>query len=101
MLAANLDGVTGYIDKGSALGVTGNMTVEAWIRPRAIPGTGSTATIASVWDPTDMTLSDNSFRLYFSQDQLSFGASGSNGANTHETYSAGFAPTLGEWSHVA
>jgi type II secretory pathway pseudopilin PulG len=103
MLAVETDG-TGYVT-ASNLGISGNLTVEAWIRPRALPSTGTTqgsawATILGSWDPSATTLTNNAFRLSVSRTQLKLDLSDSGGT-LNESYTTGFTPTLNEWDHIA
>jgi hypothetical protein len=106
MLALETDGSsTGYVTTGASnLGLTGSLTVEAWIRPRAVPASGARAAILGTWDPslTITTNCRNSFRLFVTGSTAELDICGLVGATaTNETHSVPFAPTLNAWDHLA
>jgi hypothetical protein len=85
---------------------TGNLTLEAWIRPKVLPTGTNHAVIISQWDTNVAALdSDQSFRLYLdseNNDQLALDIGGTiSGAADTETFNLGFKPDVDEWAHVA
>lgn len=106
MLALETGPSTGYAatldednDNGTA---TGNLSLEAWIRPKSLPAAGAIATIVSKWDKNDTGTS--SFRLILNGDnngQLAYGIDDALGSNDAENFDLGFKPTVNEWAHVA
>jgi len=85
---------------------TGDLTLEAWIRPKALPAAGARGTIAAQWNTTG-TDSQQSFRLYLDGDEggkLVFEIGGEfndDGTDDTERFVLGLTPTLDQWTHVA
>ena len=86
-------------DNGTA---TGNLSLEAWIRPKSLTGTGAIATIMSKWDKNSTDTS--AFRLFLNGNnngQLAFSLDDALGSNDFESYDLGFKPNVNEWTHIA
>lgn len=78
---------------------TGDLTLEAWIRPRSLPASGTRAAIISQWDTTDED--GSSFSLYLNGNQLMLDIDDDDGgADDQERFSL-FAPGADAWTHVA
>jgi hypothetical protein len=104
MLALESSGTDSYAATSSAhsLGFTASsprsVTVEAWVRPLQLPGSGNVGTIFSDWDTSDSTVANNGFRLYVDSTGLVyFDVAG----NVSETKSTGITLKVGTWTHVA
>lgn len=85
---------------------TGNLTLEAWIRPKVLPSGSNLATIVSQWDTNaGASDSDQSFRLYLdsgNNDQLALDIGGTISAVPDtEHIDLGYKPNVDEWAHVA
>ena len=100
MLAAETTGaITSYITSTGNGTSTGRLTLEAWVRPRALPSSGNNAALISKWNTADQ--SNSSFRLRINSsgqvylDLVSVGASG-----TVEQF-AGPVLSANTWSHIA
>ncbi len=108
MLALETNGTSGYAATAAAANgtTTGNLTLEAWIRPYSLPTGMNRAAIISQWDTNGGAAdSDQSFRLYLdsdNDDRLAFDIGGtiSSTADT-ETFDLGYIPTTNEWTHLA
>lgn len=88
-----------YTAAGNSNGTdTGVLTLEAWIKPRAFPATGQTATLISDWQASN--LANSAFRLFVDEDgdlSLSLG----RGVVAIDTRDIGLKLTVDTWSHVA
>ncbi len=102
MLTMTADGVNDYVST-SNLGLTGSLTLEAWIRPSVLPAAGNISAIIASWDAAAPLPGNNAFRLSISSTQLSLDLSGvdSSLTNINKNYVAPFAATVGKWAHVA
>jgi len=108
MLALETGPTTGIARTATNVGgtSTGDLTLEAWIRPKALPATGARGTIAAQWNTTG-SASQQSFRLYLDGDtdgRLVFEIGGDfddNGTDGTERFNLGLVPTLDQWTHVA
>lgn len=77
---------------------TGVLTLETWVKPRAFPATGQTATLVSSWMASN--LANSAFRLFIDEDgdmSLSLG----RGVVTIDTRELGVRLTADTWSHLA
>ncbi len=109
MLTMTADGTNDYVT-ASNLGLTGSLTLEAWIRPVALPTTNTTSAVIASWDAGAALPGNNSFRLSIagtatasSGTQISLDLSGVNSAaaSINTNHLAAYTPTLGKWAHIA
>jgi hypothetical protein len=78
---------------------TGDITLEAWLKPRSLPTGTNEASIISQWDTADED--DSSFRLYLVGSTLWLDINDAAGSGDAESFNLGFGPTVNEWMHVA
>lgn len=95
MLSLRGFAATNGSDNGTA---TGDLTVEAWIRPRTLPG--DEATLVSQWNQGSAGTS--SYRLFMSSSgAISIDLQDFGGTNDVETFPLGITADLNTWVHVA
>jgi hypothetical protein len=106
MLALEIGATGGYAataDEDGANGTgTGDLTLEAWIRPRSLPVAGNISTIVSKWDTASTDTS--AFSLFLdggSGAQLTLSIDDAAGTGDAVAFNLGFKPTVNTWSHVA
>jgi len=101
MLSALTGPADGFISSANGTNDTAaDLTLEAWIRPRTIPSSGTAATIVSQWDGTDATtLSNSGFRLYLNGSAVTLGLRSDAGGN--QNVPLGITATANAWMHVA
>jgi len=107
MLALETGPTTGIARTAAAANGTtadGNLTLEAWVKAKALPAAGERGAIISQWDTTGGN-GDQSFRLYFDGDnegKLAFDIGTTAGVTPNvESFDLGFIPTRETWSHLA
>ena len=108
VMAATFDGVD---DIAATAGsnhdtATGDLSIEAWIRPDNLPGGSSQAALVSKWISGDNDNSHQAYRLYIaSSGLLTLQIAGDDAAvgTTYivETLSLGIRPTPDKWQHIA
>ncbi len=100
MLAAETSGAsTSYITSTGNGTSTGRLTLEAWVRPRALPSSGNNAALISKWDAADE--SNSSFRLRVDSSGQVYLDVVSIGSSATVRRFAGPALTTNTWSHIA
>jgi len=98
MLSALTGPADGFVSSANGTNDTAtNVTIEAWVRPRTIPGSGTAATIVSQWDTT--ALANSGYRLYLDGSDLMLGLRSDAGGT--EAVDLGISATANEWMHVA
>ncbi len=111
-LALDTSTTTSYVDTNDADYEisTGNITLEAWIKPNALPTGTARSTILSKWthDPNEYTgsattaASDQAYRLSLISSGISLDLSrGSGGSAALHAFSFGYKPTVSLWTHIA
>ncbi len=104
MLAAETTGaITSYITAaGSATNgtSTGRLTLEAWVRPRALPSSGSDAAVIAKWNTATATGSSFRLRINSSGNVYFDAAVVNNSVNQSESF-LGPALVVNEWAHIA
>jgi NADPH-dependent 7-cyano-7-deazaguanine reductase QueF-like protein len=97
----SFDGVTDYVDLNTNLGITGELTVSAWVYPTQAP-TGEGRTIISEYNyggsPAD--LGWHLGYIYGSVDRFDFNLFNSSGSGVWVVDSNFFANNLNTWTHV-
>lgn len=100
MLAAETTGaITSYITSTGNGTSTGNLTLEAWVRPRALPSSGNNAALIAKWNTADE--SNSSFRLRINSAGQVYLDVASVGSSTTVENFAGPVLTANTWSHIA
>ncbi len=104
-MAAAFDG-TGIVEttnSANAPNATPSITLEAWIRPTAMPASSALATIISKWQDSATTDSNQAYRLYMGSDggltlQMAGGSAGTV-SSIHRL--PGYSARVGRWDHIA
>jgi hypothetical protein len=100
MLAAETAGaITSYITSTGNGTSTGRLTLEAWVRPRALPSSGANGSIIAKWDTAAETSS--SFRLRTDSNGAVYFDIASDGSSTTVEHFIGPSLTANTWSHIA
>jgi len=98
MLSALTGPTDGFVSSADGTNdTTANLSLEAWIRPRAVPSSGTIATIVSQWDTTD--LANSGFRLYLDGTVVTFAMRSDAGGT--QAVPLGITASANEWIHVA
>ncbi|MDX2145697.1 MAG: LamG domain-containing protein [Rhodospirillaceae bacterium] len=84
---------------------TGNVTLEAWVRPDTLPTASSTrAAVISKWQ-IGAANSAQAYRVYFTLSGLQFSVAGLDSATsttaTEQPFAFDYVPTLDKWTHIA
>ena len=98
MLSAMTGPADGFVSSANGTNdTTANLSLEAWIRPRTVPSSGTIATIISQWDTTN--LPNSGFRLYLDGSAVTFAMRSDAGGT--QAVPLGISAVANEWVHVA
>ena len=98
MLSALTGPADGFVSSANGTNdTTANLSLEAWIRPRTVPSSGTAATIISQWDTSAPT--NNGFRLYLDGSAVTFAMRSDAGGT--QAVPLGITAVANEWIHVA
>lgn len=101
MLALELNGTSAYAATSTNANgtTTGNISLETWVYPKALPTGTAEAALISQWDISESD--DSSFRLYLTANGLALDLNDAAGTNDAETFNLGFDAPANQWTHVA
>lgn len=84
---------------------TGNLTLEAWVYPDALPTGSNRATLISKWTHSGASNAAQAYRLYLTASGIGFDVAGDDAAGgvniVTQTHSFGSKLTTGKWTQVA
>lgn len=85
---------------------TGNLTLEAWVRPDTLPSSSNRATFISKWTHNAASNSGQAYRFYMTGNSgVALDVAGDDSAGgvniVTQTHSFGYKPTAGVWTYLA